>query len=296
MNLPLVTPENAPRDAAGLQILTRPKRYNLALAMALFPNESDEEKAFIAADDATQVHALQTALQLRDNGSQTGHAPPPQAAPQQPAMALPPQAPHIPTTAAVSPQPMAYAPQPQQYAPQPQQHAPPPPQAAQGLPPAPQYAQQAVAPQAVDPRQYTQASFQHPPQYAQQPIPQGVPQAPPQYAPPMPQAAPPAPQIAPPQQQYAPPAPQMTRAPQTSGDPGNAGQGQPSLLAQVNELKSIALGMARTQNMLMLLVLELTSNQLGVDKQSLAALAVKNSLAGEPESLFEATVSPGKAG
>jgi hypothetical protein len=88
----------------------------------------------------------------------------------------------------------------------------------------------------------------------------------------------------------------MTRAPQTSGDPGNAGQGQPSLLAQVNELKSIALGMARTQNMLMLLVLELTSNQLGVDKQSLAALAVKNSLAGEPESLFEATVSPGKAG
>lgn len=101
-----------------------------------------------------------------------------------------------------------------------------------------------------------------------------------------------------------PPAPQAgppaARAPSTTGDPGNAGvqatYGQNAQAQQIEELKSIVLGMGRTQNMLMLLVLELAQNQLGFDKASLAALAVKNSLAGEPENLFEAAVNQGKAG
>ena len=330
MNLPLVTPDNAPRDAAGLHLLSRPKRYNLALAMALFPNESPEEQAFIAADDPTQVHALQAALQqwdaARGGAPQQAQQPPQQAQPQQyaqpgvppqqqyaqPAAAPPPQAqaPGVPAPLAVTPQPLAVTPQqnvtpqqmPQQgyaqqgyaqqgYAPQPgvMPGLPPAPPSG-GLPPAPQYAQQ-------PPPQYAQQPQQPPPpQYAQQPQ-QALPPAPQAALPPAPMAAPP--QAAPPGLMPPPAAPPQAapqqRAPQTAGDPGNAGQAT-SQQAQINELKGIILGMARTQNMLTCLVLELTSHQLGADKQSLAALAVRNSLAGEPESLFEAAVTQGKAG
>lgn len=81
----------------------------------------------------------------------------------------------------------------------------------------------------------------------------------------------------------------MARQPQTSGDPTNT-------RSEIEQLKSILLGMGRTQNMLTLLVLELCQNQLGMDKPSLAALAVKNSQQGEPERLFEQAASQGKVG
>ena len=299
MNLPLVTPENAPRDAAGLQLLSRPKRYNLALAMGMFPNESPEEQAFIAADDQTQVQALQGALAHRDaigGVAPQQYAPAPQQyapAPQQyapapvPQYAPPPppqhaqpgmhmQAPVVPQPMVMTPQPLAMPPQYPQPGMQPGYT---PPQPGYALPPAPQFAPPSgrlpPAPQVAQPPQYTPQ--QMPPQYA--------PQLPPTPQPTPPQAAQPTP----------PQAAQPQRVPQTMGDPGNAGQGL-SQSAQLNELKGIILGMARTQNMLALLVLELSSHQLGVDKQSLAALAVRNSLAGEPESLFEAAVSLGKAG
>lgn len=48
--------------------------------------------------------------------------------------------------------------------------------------------------------------------------------------------------------------------------------------------------------MLTLLVLELCQHHLGMDKPTLATLAVRNSQAGEPERLFEQAASQGKAG
>lgn len=104
---------------------------------------------------------------------------------------------------------------------------------------------------------------------------------------------PPAPQYpqagAPGQPNSAPQTPPPARQPQTAGDPANAG-------SELEQLKGILLGMARTQNMLTLLVLELCQHHLGMDKPTLATLAVRNSQAGEPERLFEQAASQGKAG
>lgn len=78
------------------------------------------------------------------------------------------------------------------------------------------------------------------------------------------------------------------------GDPNNAGQ-TINVPAKLAELHTTILGMGRTQNMLTILVLEMAARVIGIDKASLVSLAIKNSLAGEPERLFEQSVQQGKA-
>ena len=118
-------------------------------------------------------------------------------------------------------------------------------------------------------------------------------QAPQGFQPPPPMPGAPAPQM--PTQQVAHTPQPLTRAPQTISDPGNTGA-VPGGMPTLAEVNNHVLGMARTQNMMFILLLELAQNHLGLSKQDLANLAVKNSLAGEPESFFEGMANQGKAG
>lgn len=319
----MITPDNCPRDYEGLKNLSRVVRYRLALGLAIFQSEA-QDHAYAAAPDDDQVRALMTALSNRDNGMHptNGQAQQPmQQQPQYAPAAVPPPnmgmpAPVTPQPLAVTPAPAAaYGPPPQmgvppgyQQQPQQQHMAPPPPPMQQ-----PQYQQQPMPPQYAPPPPAPMpgmppAPQAAPPPYA--PAPSYPPQQP-QYAPAPPMAAPPPPPAPPsyqPQQQqpqYAPPPPQMQQAPQpqmarqpsTFGDPANSG-GRPAPagdLAKLAAIEQTVLGIARTQNMMFNLVLEIAQNQLGLDKQTIAGLLIKHAQEGEPNKFFDVSALQGKA-
>ena len=315
---PMITPDNCPRDEAGLKLLSRVVRYRLALNLGLFANETPAESAFAAADDQVQVTTLLTALQARDaqmNGHQ--YTPPP-SQPMVPAPMTP-----QPLAVAPAPVPGGYgAPQPmtpqpmQPMAPQGQpQYAPPPPMQPMAAPMPPAYTPPPpAAPPAMPP---THQAAPPQPQYAPPPAPQAYVPPPPMAAPPgvpapmgpppgVPQYAPPpgVPQqqqaYAPQQPQYAPPAPQpqqqapMMRQPSTMGDPANVGA-VPSQ-GKLADIEATMLGMARTQNMLFNLVLDLAQHIMGLDKQTIALRLIQHAQQGEPMRFFEAGVQQGKVG
>lgn len=90
----------------------------------------------------------------------------------------------------------------------------------------------------------------------------------------------------------------MMRQPSTMGDPGNSGAspaGAPPGVAKLVEIENAVLGIARTQNMMFNLLLELAQNQLGMDKQTLARLLIQHAQSGEPNKFFDVTALQGKA-
>lgn len=317
MSANLITPENCPRDLGGLVALTRIVRYRLALSLSLFPDGSAQEQAFISADDTTQSQALLTALQARDAGELpgNGHQMP---APYVPQVIVPSAVIQTPINGAGQ-QPLAVAPAPYggpsnqpmyptgpAYGNQPQQHvpqsAPPPPPHGGYVPQQQQQQQQGYQPPQQAPQPHTQ--FSPTPRAPQQqhfaPPPMTSPMAHPSQAPQ--QAPQQVPIAAVPNLQTQPPA--IMRQPSTYGDPANTGKqvqqiNNPVLtsaeVARYDELKKTVLGIARTQNMLMNLVLELASSQLGVTKPILAKMLVGYAQAGEPEKFFDVGSLQGKA-
>jgi hypothetical protein len=87
----------------------------------------------------------------------------------------------------------------------------------------------------------------------------------------------------------------MVRQPSTYGDPSNQGA-QQATGNKLAELENTVLGMARTQNMLFNLVLDLSQHLLGLDKQTIAIRLIQHAQAGEPMKFFEAGVQQGKVG
>lgn len=87
------------------------------------------------------------------------------------------------------------------------------------------------------------------------------------------------------------------RQPSTTGDPRNAGS-QPivGMDVKLNEIETTLLGVARTQNMLFNLILQLAQNQLGMDKQTIACLLIQHAQSGEPMKFFDPAALQGKAG
>ncbi len=106
--------------------------------------------------------------------------------------------------------------------------------------------------------------------------------------------------MAPPPPPPVPAAAPMTRAPSTYGDPGNAGgapqAGQPNVMSKLAEIDTAVLGIARTQNMMFNLLLNLAVNQLGIQKDQLAQMLIQHAQNGEPEKFFSVQAQQGKAG
>lgn len=257
-----ITVQNAPRDLQGLSQINRTVRYRLGLSVKMWGTDQAAEEAFLALDDAGQAQALFTALQQYDaSQGATAPAAAPAAAPIAAPQPMPtpinaPMAPHAPVPQA--PPPMV-APQPALAPPVPQ-------------PPAP-------APQAAPMRSpVTTADPNNSGAIAPQPM----------AAPP----AVPAPTFAggggPP-----PTAPQPPPAPQTpTGTPGGqlvmAVQGLSQQVANLHklvddevagaadlqELKDIILGMARTQQAMGVMCLLLFENQLGMPRASVVNLVM----------------------
>ena len=285
MQQAMVDVDNAPRDLNALTALSRAIKYRLALNLPLFQAGSDQESAWISMSEGQQAQELLNALLAHDAGQQpavTQQAPPPQA----PAQA-PPQQTGAPVTPApmmaapgapIAPAPMAAAPYTGQATPQapPQMGAA---QAQQPPPPPLAGAPAASAPPAFTP-QYTPPQFGQPPQApAQQTLPHMQP--------------PPA----------VPPAAPM-RQPVTQGDPANVGAQTPqppgagsvlvglqnalaNLDAKLGDIDSVLLGMARTQQVLTILMLEVGEKVLDLPKPALIKMIVQAKERGEPEKYFE---------
>lgn len=81
----LVTANSAPRDFEGLKALKQAVLFRVALDMKLFPNNSPEEKAFMALDLDGKAEAVRIGLTVYDAARTEGHAPPPPAPPVVPA-------------------------------------------------------------------------------------------------------------------------------------------------------------------------------------------------------------------
>lgn len=270
------TVESVPRDINTILGLSRAIRYRLVLNLGIFQNGSPEEGSFIGADNQTQSQMLLDALLARDSGQQIQPMPQMQNMQQVPQISAPVQ------MQPQSVQPTVYAPPPMQVQMNPIPITPRP----MGM--------AAVTPMQTAP--IPQQNYVPVQQYRAPVIPiTGAVQAPPQPAP-MPSQGYTAPNLGQPTVR------QPVRQPNTLGDPANMGAGtSPSPIpgsdlarimnicakaSDLNNLREIVLGMARTQNMLGLIILEIAVQILGVDKDTIIRMAVSASSQGEPETLF----------
>ena len=309
----MMTTANAPRDVQELVKAGRAQLYMLGLSLNMFAN-GDEEKAFLQNDN-TQEQAQMVLSSLSAQDAAGGQAPPLQppttpataaaVPPMAPAQMTLPQAAPVPIPAPVNvavpaapvqPQPLAATPMPVQ----------PMPTAAPQVPqvPAPPVAPQPQMPQMPQP----------PPPQPQVPQAVAMPQVPTQMAP----AAPFPPQPTLPAQM--PPAPASQRQPSSATDPTNLGAvpmaapgaTPPNLakllkdiheeletcagVSEVEELKNIVLGVAATQNVMFIMLLELAQNQLAVPKDAIIKLIATALQGNEPEKWLEQAIEGGGPG
>lgn len=306
------TLENVPRDLSVISNLSTAARFRLMLSLGAYPgNGSPEESAFVVAPKEIQSQVVLDALLNRDaNGGspntqqaqQPQFAPPQQQIPQQQQQQMPVQMPlpfgnpqpnfqqpaQIPVSPVqVMPQPMGMSAVTPMPGIRPQ---------SQGYTPPQQYPQQPAQPvqqqlpfntqQFTQPQQLPSQGFpmpQQPPQIPQAAFNQRVNQIP-ATTPMMPQQPPMATQT-------------NFRQPTTPSDPANIGissgdfsQSAPqifnSISRDLNYLKDTILGMARTQNMMGLILLEVAVKVLGADKEIITKMAAAASEQGEPEKMF----------